>query len=363
MNKNLKAYKTMTIVVAALLCLAFSQTALAVAGPVTWELFAGQDNDVGSLSVTNTGDSLEVTYTLDASAEATFGTLQVGVYTDTVLFPFPGGNTNNRPTPGHYPYHYNVPGGTISKDDGRTQGLQVISGSDNDGNVTYTFVIPAADINSVDVAPYCGQPLFILAHAEVNYNAGGEDTAFGGDTGINLGGGGGAWYYYGTYEWFCDVEPPPGFCYTETAFAYGTHVFSSHKRGNPDDLDDSLRLSKGRWGWASIIEDSTSVTIYAGAGLNDTSKGEAVGQLDVSYDGTTVTATYQLDGAYVLEEVHVYASDAPPTTVAPGQYGYPTDGYDVGGVQSVVVTADVEDVDSDGIWFIGHAVVSNGQCD
>jgi hypothetical protein len=73
---------------------------------------------------------------------------------------------------------------------------------------------------------------------------------------------------------------------------------------------------------------------------------------------------YALDSSFVLEEVHIYAGDAEPYTIAPGQYGYPSEGYDTGGVSSFTYTVPVSDDDGDGnVWLVAHAAISSGSCD
>ena len=345
-----------------------AQGALAnVCAGTTWNLTAGQYNDVGSLTVSNDADFLYITYELDYDpngdgvVDATFGTLHADVVSDESLIDINGG----RPTPGKLDYQ--AGGNSINQLDSATR---------------HTFQIPVNEIISVDVLPYCEQALIVLAHAEVNYsiddsdyclanpgikgcNAGDEDTAWGGDNSHGIGSGGGSWYYDGGYNWqCCDGPKPPEFCYVETAFAKGDHIFSTFRKSNPEGLE-SLMLSKNRWGWAINMNEPGSYVgnLYSGAGLNKIENGDLVGTFSVEWDGETATATYQLDSGFYLEEVHVYVGDTAPTTGAPGQYGYPSDGYDAGGVQSLTTTVAVEDTDSDGIWLIGHAVVSNGGCD
>ncbi|MEJ2051097.1 MAG: DNRLRE domain-containing protein [Calditrichota bacterium] len=136
----------------------------------------------------------------------------------------------------------------------------------------------------------------------------------------------------------------------ETAYAYEdeyAHCFSEYDFNN--------------WGWTNgpLGTGTYTFDIYAGAGQCDLSKGTQVGVLTVEYDGSTVTATYDLNSGNVLNEVHLYiGSDPIPTskqgkeTVAPGQYPYSDS--DLNGASSYTFT---EDGFSGPIYIIAHAVV------
>lgn len=293
----------------------------------TYDLFAGQSTDVGSITIVNDATTLYVTF--QASGTNEFGTLHLWVGTNLLDVP---ANPKGTPIPGHFPYHYAA-----------------------NGAQTHTFEVA---LGTSDLPAACGTKLFVVAHAEVHpdgWTDGGEaETAFGGDNP----GGGPRWWYYMTYTLQCCNGNQGGGSF-QTAFAYGTHVFTTGKRSNPDGLD-SLELTKNRWGWAINLDatGTTTFDIWAGAGLNDTDKGTLVGTLTLSWDGTDVTVTYDLEDDYTMSEIHVYAGDSAPTTIAPGQYGYIEyfDPY----VDSA--TAKIEDVDEgdsegDGIWVIAHAVV------
>ena len=113
-----------------------------------------------------------------------------------------------------------------------------------------------------------------------------------------------------------------------------------------------------RWGWTNgpLIHGSYTFDIYAAAAQCDLTKGVKVGTLDVVYEGTTATVTYNITNGY-FTEIHLYVGNEPipkkgsKDTVAPGQYPY---GYD-----------DLEDDDktiivtglSGEIYVIAHAVV------
>lgn len=301
---------------------------------VTWDLTAGQSSVVGSVSVTNDAQNVYVTYTLDYPG-ATFGTLHLWVGNDILDVP---ANPQGTPVPGQFPYQHDAAGQT-----------------------SYTFTIPFADLSIVDVTQVCGMNLYVVTHAEVNIDSDGDgtadqnETAFGGDQP----GSGPRWWFYGVYPICCEFGPPPvPFC--ETAFAKGGWVWTTDKKSNPENLP-SLNLSKNRWGWAINLTAprTTSYDIWAGAGLNKTANGTKVGTLTVDWDGSRATVTYDMLSGYYLAEVHLYAGDAKPVTVAPGQYGNLA--YFDPNATTYTFNVDVSDTDGDGVWLIAHAVSCNQQ--
>lgn len=317
--------------------------AYSACAPTTWDLIAGQTHVAGSLTVENDLSNLYVTYSLTFPG-ATFGTLHLWVGNDLASLPK---NNQGVPVQGKFPYQYDATGLT-----------------------SYTFTIPLNTINvSIPAPAQCSSvpPLQVVAHAEVSMDTDNDgvldhETAYGGDT---PGEGSSRWWFYGTYTFCCDLSTPPGLCFTQTAFAKGTHVFVVDRKANPENLP-SLSLTKNRWGWAINLTAVTakSYDIYAGAGLNKIANGVKVGSLTINWNGSVASVQYQLNSGYFLEEVHIYASDVKPTTIAPGQYGLPEGGYDVGGIQNFYLNnIQLSDFDGDGVWIIAHAVVSNGQCD
>ena len=131
-------------------------------------------------------------------------------------------------------------------------------------------------------------------------------------------------------------------------------IFTTDKKSNPENLS-TLGLTKNRWGWAINITTAGTTTypIYAGAGLNNISKGKMVGTLSVSWDGSSVTVTYTMNNGFSLTGTHVYAGDTKPATIAPGQYGN-TMSFDPP-ASSYTGTYNVSDSNGDGIWIIAHA--------
>eukprot|EP00797_Seminavis_robusta_P023912 Sro398_g134690.2 (178) ;mRNA; f:40461-41061 len=92
-------------------------------------------------------------------------------------------------------------------------------------------------------------------------------------------------------------EPKAG---CETAFAYN------------DDGSATCFSEFGinRWGWSigPIVADGVTHTydIYAGAGQCNIGKGEKVGTLGFTFDGTTAEAIYQVAEGFGFDETHFY---------------------------------------------------------
>lgn len=351
----MKLFKTMAgLAVAALMFAgAQAQAQVSTCGDKVSDLTAGKDIKVGKVSVSNDAEKLYVTYSLTYPG-AVFGTLHAWVGSDLLNVPK---NDQGIPIPGRFSFH---------------SGADVFPSSA--GLTNYTFAIPfqrinAAGLPSVDASgnTTCNPiNLFVVTHAEVNIDSDNDgvvdkgETAFGG--GIS-GEDGSRWWFYDSYTICCDFGGGVP-CMTETAFGKGGWVWTTNKNSNPEKLP-SLALTKSRWGWAINVK-TPGVSIYdiwAGAGLNKTANGTKVGTLTVNWNGAQAEVSYNLSPGYVAEEVHIYAADAKPTTVAPGQYGYPEAGYDAGGVQNFTHTVPLADAAGDGVWLIAHAVVSSeGQC-
>ena len=112
-------------------------------------------------------------------------------------------------------------------------------------------------------------------------------------------------------------QPEPG---CDTSFA----------KGNSDN-DHACFTEAGfsRWGWniGPLTPGTYTYDVHAGAGQCDITKGVLVGIITVIYDGTNVTASYDLINGYTNTETHLYAGISPfplknngSYTVAPGQY-------------------------------------------
>lgn len=302
-------------------------------GLTEWTLTAGQNIPVGTVSVSNDTTNVYVTYDL-TFPDATFGTLHAWVGNSLLNLP---ANPQGTPVPGQF---CDADGGACA---------------DATGLTTYTFAIPFADLNIVDISEACGADLFVVTHAEVNADTNGDgevdhETAFGGPNP----GDGPRWWSYGLYEICCDGgDPDPEIC--TTAFAKGGWVWTTDKKSNPEQLP-SLKLTRNRWGWAINVTavGHTEYPIYAGAGLNKTSSGVHVGTLSVDWDGVTASVTYTMFEDVSMEEVHLYAGDTAPTTIAPGQYGY-LDSFDPN-VGTYTFTVALEDTNlTGGVWIVAHA--------
>lgn len=107
--------------------------------------------------------------------------------------------------------------------------------------------------------------------------------------------------------------PPPPVAECETAFAAGpgaTCFVGADFDG--DGLDDGF----ANWGWTNgpvSPGTSTEWPVYAAAGGCDPAQGTYVGNLGVSYDGSTATLSFERVGDVVLDEEQIYVgSDALP---------------------------------------------------
>lgn len=299
----------------------------------TFKIYAGQTIDVGNLIVYNDAQNLYVTYEINnTNYYIDQAHLWVGV--DPTLVPK---TQNGTPIPGQFPYKVeNLPTTTT----------------------VYTFTIPLTDV-IVDLSTFCDKQLYIYAHAALKgLNGAGDETAWSYGTPF----GGPRWGWFSTYTVCCPTTPPPVEYVNQTAFAKfaksdGGYVFTTNKKSNPENYP-SLNLTQNRWGWAgNLAFGEYAAPIYAGAGLNKTANGTLVGTLYVKVMLGLVQVKYEMNVPYKLGEVHIYVSDAKPTTLAPGQYGF-TEYFDPKATsfsQDFLVT----DTNGDGkLWIIAHAVVS-----
>ena len=329
------------------LFLSASAASAQVCGETVYDLWAGQTNLVGSITVANDLDNVYITYTLDyqdpacpdGAVDAEFGTLHLWIGEDLASVPAVANGPNaGTPIPGQFPYK-----------------------PDATGAQSYRITVPFSELALLGAEDACGTVLYFVAHAEVNYLdcsgtlTGGGDTAFGGGNPVNVGEPG-RWWYYDQYVVCCESGPPP-VAYCETAFAKGGYVWTTMRKANPEGLH-SLELSKARWGWAINLTEpgTTSYDIWAGAGRNDTGKGVHVGTLTVDWDGVTLEFCYEMSAGLAMEELHVYAGDDAPSTIAPGQYGYIRD-FNEAPVGEWCDDLAVSDSNGGGVWIIAHAVV------
>ena len=309
---------------------------LGYCGSESYTLWAGQTDSAGYVNVANDAENLYVEVFSTNGFQSVDENVKIWLGTDLLLLPRAN---SGAPINGQFPYKATVSGNS------------------------YLLTVALQDVEGYD-ATVCGeQVVYVVVHGDVissDENGGTAETAFGGD----IEGDGNRWWFYSAYVPVCCEDDPGGDpeYVLETAFAYGTHVFVSPLKGrraganNPDGLE-YLELTRNRWGWAINLTETGTTTydIWAAAGLNHTENGVLVGTATVEYDGTYVTVTLDTPG-YPIEEVHVYANDLVPTTIAPGQYGYLEEYEDR--VQTFTETFEVSDTDGDGIWLILHSVVA-----
>jgi hypothetical protein len=155
--------------------------------PTTWTLTAGQNINAGTVTVSNTGTDLTVTYNLTYPG-ACLGSVHLWIGRDLATLPR---NKKGIIVPGHFPYVANATGLT-----------------------SYSFTLPLDDF-----AAACDDIVYIVAHAEVDLDCDpltiNTQTAFGGD----IPGGGPRWWYYGLYTVCCEDEET---CTTQTGFGGNT---------------------------------------------------------------------------------------------------------------------------------------------
>jgi hypothetical protein len=297
---------------------------------MVYPLIAGQHDTIGTLTVTNDQTNMYVTYTLTGTTCTEFGTLHLWIGSDLLLVP---SNPQGIPVPGSFPYSF----------DASSLG-------------TYTFTIPFSSLGITDINQACGALLYVVAHAEVC-----GETAFGG----NNQGSGNRWWFYATYNICCDFGPPPVLS-CKTAFAkfpktseYGTgYVFVGPGKSNPEGYA-MLNMIKNRWGWAFYMPTipttgSFTCDIWAGAGLNDITKGTKVGTLTVEFSSGSFTVTYTLNAGVLVEEYHLLAEFdvAKPLSIAPGQFEF-MQYFDPKTPGPITVTVPVTGTS---VWLIAHAV-------
>ena len=326
------------------------------------DLLAGQTIDVGTVTIANDADYLYVRYELDDVdfPDATLGTTHLWIGNEEGYNAIIDDGKRPHTTPSN-----KAAAAWYGASDNSAVVNEFVSEQDDVNNKYIEYKIPLTDIAATTT---CGSVLYISAHAEVDTNgsaAGGSETAYGGPQDDDWKNG-----YWMIYEiGCCDDNPPGPIGHTcETAFAYGSHILASavnrgKKSNNPDGLFD-LGITK-RWGWAANQGiGETEYPVYAGAGLNDTSKGDLVGSVTINVedagingDGVQlfdVTIAYDIDDSTDLTKLHIYAGDAEPTTAAPGQYGW-TISPDSNEYSH---TFTVADTDMDGmVWVIAHADV------
>ena len=162
----------------------------------------------------------------------------------------------------------------------------------------------------------------------------------------------------------------------ETAFAYGgteeadfDGVAGATDGGVSLDpyahcFPDDEEISDNRWGWTNgkLGHGTYNFPLYAGAAHCNLSKGQLAGNVEIVYEGSTVTVTFTAaDGTSFLQEdgkseTHLYVgtNKMPNTGAAPGQY---PNNNDVISSTETEVVYEVTDVSGD-IYVIAHAVMT-----
>ncbi|WP_035643953.1 hypothetical protein [Flavobacterium sp. ASV13] len=277
--------------------------------PISINIMAGQFTNSGKILVENDATNLYVTYTALPNWYFSEMHLYVGPYANVPV-------TNGNPIPGKFPYKKSF----------------------NPLVQTYTFTIPLSSI--VLDSNKC---LFIAAHSSmkniVNGTTVGTETGWAGDIKFP----GKNWATYFNYCLRnCNTPPPVTTC--DTAYMFGNNTFI--------DLGIS-----DKWGWAQeffpVQNGSYTANLYAGAGQNDITKGYLAGTVTiVILDGNITVTINTTHPGTVLTETHVYISNFPPITAAPGQYG---NGHVLNNVTTDSYTLSHNGDGS--LWIIVHAGV------
>jgi len=248
--------------------------------PISINIMAGQFTNAGKVLIENDATNLYVTYTAFQDWYFSELHLYVGPYANVPL-------ANGNPIPGQFPYKKSF----------------------NPLVQSYTFIIPLSAI--VLDANKC---LFIAAHSSMKNIVNGTvirtETGWAGD--IKFPGKNWATYFNYCLR-TCDTPPPPPVTTCDTAYMFGNNTFNS------------LQLSE-KWGWVTSYSNVTNGTytynLYAGAGQNNINNGYLAGTVTVVIQGSNIQVTLNAThSGTVFTESHVYLSDSPPTTAAPGQYG------------------------------------------
>ncbi|HEX8014087.1 MAG TPA: hypothetical protein VF465_02530 [Flavobacterium sp.] len=248
--------------------------------PVSINIMAGQFTNSGKILIENDATNLYVTYSALPNWYFSEMHLYVGPYANVPL-------QNGNPVPGQFPYKKSF----------------------NPLVQTYTFTIPLSAI-TLD-ANKC---LYIAAHSSMKNIVNGvivrTETGWAG--GIKFPGKNWATYFNYCLR-TCDPPPPPDGTTCDTAYMFGNYTFNS------------LEISE-KWGWATyynnVMNGNYTYNLYAGAGQNDITKGYLAGTVTIVIQGSNVSVTINATHpGTVFTETHVYLSDSPPTTAAPGQFG------------------------------------------
>jgi hypothetical protein len=298
---------------------------------VTFDLLAGADQTkVGTVKVWNDEEDLYVKFILDEEYEGLLGDTHLHVSCD---------EPEERGAPGQY----------------NLNGYLVFS---NDTKALYKIPL-SEEILQCPCPPEeesCDWCFYLKTHAVVD-----GETAFAGEF---VQPEQGSWFNFLEYciqECNGNGEPEVA---CETAWGYGEGIAYPN---NEVEYNGVVNPSEA-WGWTNLLDlagftDPVVLDLYAGAGLNDLSKGELVGTVTVDYDGNFLTVTYELDEAFEdcwFSEMHLWVGETElplelrgrhqveTPTAAPGLFNY-TD------MDDHPFIVDVSGLDE--VWVAAHAVV------
>jgi hypothetical protein len=306
-----------------------------VCGAAEWPLVTENEIEVGSVSVGNSSLYLYVTYRLDFPG-ATLGDLRAWV----------GDNLDNLPTDARgtpLPARFcDVDGGACADAAGRT---------------SFTLRLAFDDLDLLGEGSACGAAVYVVARAEVLVDAGAgrireTRSAFAGPI---LGPGPRPWQL-AEHELCCDLGAPRE-TECDSAFAKGDFVWAKDAKSNPERLP-TLGLSRNAPGWAIRLDavGRHEYELWAGAERNDTRRGRLVGDVEIFWTGNTVLVTYSLVAGLTLEQLRLYAGDAPPADVTPGRYPQVQE-FDPN-VDEYSIALPARDVDGDGaVWLVVQASI------
>jgi hypothetical protein len=226
----------------------------------------------------------------------------------------------------------------------------------------YTFSVALSDIRDYDEETCGANEVYVVTQVAAVIEENGSTALLNAYGGTNLVDTSFPWWFEPYTPRCCNGEEPPAQDGCESAYAkfpvegdygYG-YVFASSDDANPDG-HFSLELTNNQWGWAGrfVSEGSYEIDLWAAAGLNDTDNATLVGSVTVEISGDNVTVTYNLDDDYLMDELHIYASNMIPETTAPGQFGYTMEFDDPVSTYTSDFTLDGEQ----DIWIITYANV------
>lgn len=167
--------------------------------------------------------------------------------------------------------------------------------------------------------------LYFAVHADVGNDCddscvcASTETAWGEGTPI-----GKNWAMYVTYE--VNSEP----CPSNVVICSGSETAYGKAASGSKCFTEFAELSSNNWGWSNLIDVAGDhvLTLFAGAGQCDTSKGAEAGEATISCDNGRVTVDYQFSSGWLSGGCkHYYGTGPLPinpnngrATVAPGQY-------------------------------------------